>query len=131
MPEGSSPNTTLAGPNCTGGVPYADPDAPFGDTVTWSLTRNDVDDMFAVDKYSGVLRLAKTAALDYEDTDAYLIEVTGFHCTLEGKKKSFKKTAKWRYKIDDFSVGHRRFHTAMLRVCSVRGRGCAFALALT
>lgn len=64
--ENSAPNTVVAGANCTGFIPWSDPDLIFGDFVTWSISRNDERASFQIDEATGELSVSSTAQLDFE-----------------------------------------------------------------
>ncbi len=79
--EGSPANASVTGLNCNP-IPWTDPDLPFGDYVTWSISRADSEGSFQIDPISGNLSVARVNAegsavvLDYEDNKRFSIEVT-------------------------------------------------------
>jgi len=73
--ESTPINTSVTGANCTGGFKWSDPDLPFGDSVTFSISRNDVDETFGIKPGSGELFLRRANAIDYDVRSKYALAV--------------------------------------------------------
>jgi hypothetical protein len=73
--EGTPINTSVTGTNCTGGFKWSDPDSKFGDSVTFSISRNDVDETFGIKPATGELFLRRGNALDYDIQSKYSLAI--------------------------------------------------------
>ena len=73
--EGTPANTSVTGANCTGGFKWSDPDLPFGDSVLFSIARNDVDETFDIKPATGELFVTRAGAIDYDIRSKYSLEI--------------------------------------------------------
>lgn len=73
--ENSPINTSVTGRNCSGGIPWSDPDITFGDYVVWTISRTDAENTFDINPSTGELK-SRRLGLNFEDTPRYNIEVT-------------------------------------------------------
>jgi hypothetical protein len=74
--EGSPANTSVTGANCTGGFKWSDPDLPFGDSVTFSISRNDVDETFGIKPSTGELFVKRAGSINYDVRSKYALAIT-------------------------------------------------------